>query len=394
MKHRLRRLYITLVGILLSLLSASAHPMDSVEVSLLTCSPGSESWSQYGHTAVRWHDKRAGGMDVAINYGVFSPDAPHFVLHFILGQTDYQLGVVPFELFCVQYQYEKRSVCEQVLNLDNADKQSIFNALRVNMRPENVVYRYNFFYDNCTTRARDLLVRHLHGQVTYPSARRTNDSFRAMIHEWNRVTPWTQFGEDILLGVNADRPTVKSQQQFLPEHLREDFSRATYKGKPLVRITREVVLAKKEEPKKTFAPTPLLSAIALLLLSMVVWMIEWKTKKIFLGWDLLLMLSAGCVGLLLTVMLFSQHPCVSLNLLLFIFNPLPLLFAVRTTRRTLARKSDGWWTVWACLIVIGLFGRALQYYPPAIIVVAFVLLLNSVIHPLLQRHSGSLPIHN
>ena len=245
MKHRLRRLYITLVGILLSLLSASAHPMDSVEVSLLTCSPGSESWSQYGHTAVRWHDKRAGGMDVAINYGVFSPDAPHFVLHFILGQTDYQLGVVPFELFCVQYQYEKRSVCEQVLNLDNADKQSIFNALRVNMRPENVVYRYNFFYDNCTTRARDLILRHLHGQVTYPSARRTNDSFRAMIHEWNRVTPWTQFGEDILLGVNADRPTVKSQQQFLPEHLREDFARATYKGKPLVRITREVVLAKR-----------------------------------------------------------------------------------------------------------------------------------------------------
>ena len=132
--------------------------MDSVEVSLLTCEPGTETWSQYGHNAVRWHDKQRGGMDVAINYGVFTPDAPYFVLRFILGLTDYQLGVVPFELFCAQYEYEKRAVCEQVLDLDNADKEAIFSALQVNMRPENVVYRYNYFYDNCTTRARDLLV--------------------------------------------------------------------------------------------------------------------------------------------------------------------------------------------------------------------------------------------
>ena len=145
--------------------------MDSVEVSLLTCEPGTETWSQYGHTAVRWHDKQRGGMDVAINYGVFTPDAPYFVLRFILGLTDYQLGVVPFGLFCAQYEYEKRAVCEQVLDLDNADKEAIFSALQVNMRPENVVYRYNYFYDNCTTRARDLLVSHLHGQVSYPAAR-------------------------------------------------------------------------------------------------------------------------------------------------------------------------------------------------------------------------------
>ena len=101
----MRRLYISILGMLLSLLSATGHPMDSVEVSLLTCEPGTETWSQYGHTAVRWHDKQRGGMDVAINYGVFTPDAPYFVLRFILGLTDYQLGVVPFGLFCAQYEY-------------------------------------------------------------------------------------------------------------------------------------------------------------------------------------------------------------------------------------------------------------------------------------------------
>ena len=228
--------------------------MDSVEVSLLTCEPGTETWSQYGHTAVRWHDKQRGGMDVAINYGVFTPDAPYFVLRFILGLTDYQLGVVPFGLFCAQYEYEKRAVCEQVLDLDNADKEAIFSALQVNMRPENVVYRYNYFYDNCTTRARDLLVSHLHGQVSYPAARPAgDDSFRRMIHEWNAQTPWTQTGEDILLGVKADGATTKAQQQFLPDHLRSDFARATYRGKPLVRETRDVIRVVRDEATPAFS---------------------------------------------------------------------------------------------------------------------------------------------
>lgn len=299
--------------------------MDSVEVSLLTCEPGTETWSQYGHTAVRWHDKQRGGMDVAINYGVFTPDAPYFVLRFILGLTDYQLGVVPFELFCAQYEYEKRAVCEQVLDLDNADKEAIFSALQVNMRPENVVYRYNYFYDNCTTRARDLLVSHLHGQVSYPAARPAgDDSFRRMIHEWNAQTPWTQTGEDILLGVKADGATTKAQQQFLPDHLRSDFARATYRGKPLVRETRDVIRVVRDETTPAFSLTPMALALGLLVLSLIVWAVEWRKQRIFWGWDLLLMVPAGCVGLILTMMIFSQHPCVSLNLLILIFNPLPL----------------------------------------------------------------------
>lgn len=367
--------------------------MDSVEVSLLTCEPGTETWSQYGHTAVRWHDKQRGGMDVAINYGVFTPDAPYFVLRFILGLTDYQLGVVPFELFCAQYEYEKRAVCEQVLDLDNADKEAIFSALQVNMRPENVVYRYNYFYDNCTTRARDLLVSHLHGQVSYPAARPAgDDSFRRMIHEWNAQTPWTQTGEDILLGVKADGATTKAQQQFLPDHLRSDFARATYRGKPLVRETREVIRVVRDEATPAFSLTPMALALGLLVLSLIVWAVEWRKQRIFWGWDLLLMVPAGCVGLILTMMIFSQHPCVSLNFLILIFNPLPLLMAYRATRRTIRHEADRWWTIWAVMIVFGLFGRVFQYYPPAMVVVALILLCNCAIHPLLEGVQSAWPI--
>ena len=386
--RRLKRLIISLISILLSSLAATAHPMDSVEVSLLTCSPGEEVWAHYGHTAIRWHDEREGGHDVVFNYGLFSPDAPHFVLRFILGLTDYQLGVESFELFCAQYSYERRGVVEQVLDLTGADKEAILKALEVNLRPENVVYRYNFFYDNCTTRARDLLIGHLHGRVVYPPARRENYSFRDMIHEWNEKYPWSQTGEDILLGVNADRGTSKAQQQFLPDHLRADFARTTYNGKPLVKATRQLL----EQPKLAAESSPWLSpvtcALLFALLAVCVFALEAKWKKLFWDWDLLLMVLSGCVGLVLTAMVFSQHPCVSLNLLILIFNPLPLFFAWRATRRTLRRKADRWWTLWAGLTAAGLLGGFFQHYPPAIIVVALILLCNSVMHLWLCPHTG------
>lgn len=224
--------------------------------------------------------------------------------------------------------------------------------------------------------------------MSYPAARPAGDeSFRTMIHEWNAQTPWTQTGEDILLGVKADGATTKAQQQFLPDHLRSDFARATYRGKPLVRETREVIRVVRDEATPAFSLTPMALALGLLVLSLIVWAVEWRKQRIFWGWDLLLMVPAGCVGLILTMMIFSQHPCVSLNLLILIFNPLPLLMAYRATRRTIRHEADRWWTIWAVMIVFGLFGRVFQYYPPAMVVVALILLCNCAIHPLLRRRT-------
>lgn len=386
--RRLKRLIISLISILLSSLAATAHPMDSVEVSLLTCSPGEEVWAHYGHTAIRWHDDRVGGNDVVINYGMFSSSEPYFALRFVFGLTDYRLDVESFDLFCAQYAYERRGVVEQVLDITNDDKLAIAKALEVNLRPENVVYRYNFFYDNCTTRARDLLIGHLHGKVVYPPARKANDSFRDMIHEWNEKYPWSQTGEDILLGVNADRGTSKAQQQFLPDHLRADFAHTIYNEKPLVKATHQLLEQPKLAAEPSPWPSPMTCALLFAVLGVCVFALEAKWSKLFWGWDLLLMVLSGGVGVVLTAMVFSQHPCVSLNLLILIFNPLPLLFAWRATRRTLRRKADGWWALWAGLTASGLLGGFFQHYPPAIIVVALILLSNSVMHLWLRPHTG------
>ena len=138
----MKQLLLFILGLIsvLHLQAANVESYDSVEVSLLTCSPGEEIWAQYGHTAIRWHDLK-NGKDEVINYGLFSPDVPNFILRFVFGLTDYRMGVESFELFCSEYIYRHRGVTEQVLALTSEDKQSLAKALQDNLQPENIVYR-------------------------------------------------------------------------------------------------------------------------------------------------------------------------------------------------------------------------------------------------------------
>lgn len=371
-------LYIVLTFIL-SVVNATAGTQsmrnpDSIQISLLTCSPGKEVWAQYGHTAIRYYDKES-GEDLAINYGIFSLDQTYFIPRFVLGMTDYRMGVQPMDMFLAQYSYEGRGVVEQVLNLSAEDKEVIYEALQENMKPENVVYRYNYFFDNCTTRARDMLVNHLHGKVVYPPAEE-DATFRSMIHKWNNKYEWSQFGEDLLLGVNADRKTTKSEQQFLPENLRNDFDKATYKGKPLVKETNVLLDAETEVAEPAFPLSPLSIALIFAAISLVMMLFNYRRQQVYWAWDLALMLTSGLMGIIFFVMIFSQHPCVSLNFILLFFNPLPLFFLYNTIKK----KKVIWWKIWGVLIILGLFGSLFQEIPLPILIVASFLLLHCIVH--------------
>ena len=347
---------------------------DRIQISLLTCSPGKEVWAQYGHTAIRYYDKES-GEDLAINYGIFSLDQTYFIPRFVLGMTDYRMGVQPMDMFLAQYSYEGRGVIEQVLNLSAEDKEVIYKALQENMKPENVVYRYNYFFDNCTTRARDMLVNHLHGKVVYPPAEE-DATFRSMIHKWNNKYEWTQFGEDLLLGVNADRKTTKSEQQFLPENLRSDFDKARYNGKPLVKETNVLLDAETEVVEPVFPLSPLSIALIFAVISLVMMLFSYRRQQVYWAWDLALMLTSGLMGIIFFVMIFSQHPCVSLNFILLFFNPLPLFFLYSTIKK----KKVIWWKIWGVLIILGLFGSLFQEIPLPILIVASFLLIHCIVH--------------
>ena len=195
--------------LLLPVLPAKATENDSIRLSLLTCSPGEEIYSLFGHTALRYQYP-AQGIDVIFNYGLFSFNTPHFILRFALGETDYQLGVTDYSRFAREYAFSGRNVWQQTLNLDDTEKTKLIQLLQENYRPENRVYRYNFFYDNCSTRPRDKIEESLSGKISYPAEPQDGSrTYRDIIHQYCQGHPWSRFGIDLCIGSEAPSPNGK-----------------------------------------------------------------------------------------------------------------------------------------------------------------------------------------
>lgn len=383
MKH-LKIIFNALKGVLLTLILVSSAPvaaqedippMDSVEFSLLTCQPHDEVYSLYGHTAIRYHELRPGGLDWAFNYGVFDFKKPHFVARFVFGLTDYELGVYPYKYFVKEYRRFGSMVTEQVLNLTDEEKMALHDALAINLRPENKIYRYNYFYNNCTTKARDIIESCINGKVEYAGREDYTPSYRDIVHSMTRNNPWSRFGNDLLLGIKADWKTDLRQQEFLPGNLMYDFDHAQIYSngsyRPLIKERRIAVPAGVQIIESGFPLTPLACAAILLAVGIVIFFFEWRKKRAFVLWDVLLMITTGTIGIVLTLMLFSQHPTVSLNLQIILCNPLPWLFLWPVIRG----RETRYWKITAILAVLFLIGSFFQCYAEGIHVLALCLLM-------------------
>ena len=355
-------------------------PMDSVEISLLTCQPHDEVYSLYGHTAIRYHELRDGGIDAAFNYGVFNYDTPLFVARFVFGITDYELGAFPFRLFQREYRHFGSMVTEQVLNLTNEEKMALRMALADNLKPENTIYRYNYFYNNCTTKARDIIERCINGKVQYAKREDYTPSYRDMVHTMTRNNPWSRFGNDLLLGIQADSKTDQREQEFLPDNLLYDFDHAQILDanglRPLVKERRIAVPAGVQMHHDGFPLTPLQCCFILLAAGLVIFLIEWKTKHSFVAWDVILMIVSGTIGVVLFLMLFSQHPTVRVNLQLLFFNPIHLVYLYPVIRGCQTR----YWKIVCILTALFLVGSLFQTYAEGIISLALCLLLQGILH--------------
>ena len=383
MKH-LKIIFNALKGVLLTLILVSSAPvaaqedippMDSVEFSLLTCQPHDEVYSLYGHTAIRYHELRPGGLDWAFNYGVFDFKKPHFVARFVFGLTDYELGAYPYKYFVKEYRRFGSMVTEQVLNLTDEEKMALHDALAINLRPENKIYRYNYFYNNCTTKARDIIESCINGKVEYAGREDYTPSYRDMVHSMTRNNPWSRFGNDLLLGIKADWKTDLRQQEFLPGNLLYDFDHAQIYSngsyRPLIKERRIAVPAGVQIIESGFPLSPLACAAILLAVGIVIFFFEWRKKRVFVLWDVLLMITTGTIGIVLTLMLFSQHPTVSLNLQIILCNPLPWLFLWPVIRG----RETRYWKITAILAVLFLIGSFFQCYAEGIHVLALCLLM-------------------
>lgn len=289
-----------------------AQPMLSpnATVYLLTCTPGTEVWTKYGHTGIYVKDPD-NRLDIVFNYGNFS-FGENFYINFIKGDTYYQLGIEPYSYFDKVYKRLGRKTYWQELNLTQEQKQQVFDALSINYRPENRFYHYNFVFDNCATRPYYLLKTALQDTIISPYEGYANQSYRTAISHYTRQHSWVDFGINLIFGKKADQLMENEQRLFLPEELMFYLSAAHLSdGTPLV--LRENIQPFDIESVPWYADCRVGIAIFAIMMVLISWW-DRRRNKLSWWWDVLL----GIIYLTLFILVifltfFSSHPLVGFN---------------------------------------------------------------------------------
>jgi hypothetical protein len=286
----------------------------NLRITLLTCSPGAELYSTFGHTAIRVTDKFSGG-DYVYNYGTFE-FGPDFYTKFIKGKLLYYLSVESFPDFLYGYQYESRSIVEQELQLSCAEKQKLFEALQTNALKENRYYKYDFLFDNCTTRARDIVAANTNTPVVFKNILPKDvPTFRNLIHTYLNLGGqyWSKLGIDILLGAKLDKKVTNQQAMFLPDYLLKGFDSAYVNTKPLVTPPTKALQMPSPLNQRMFFRPAVVFAL-LLVFALALFFINKKWAKMALSvFDFLFFFTLGMAGILLLFMWFGTDHVVTKN---------------------------------------------------------------------------------
>ncbi len=275
-----------------------------LRISLLTCTPGEELYSTFGHSALRVIDSNA-VADLVYNFGTFDFNDPDFYTKFIRGKLLYSESVSSYQDFIYEYQETQRGITEQVLDLSRQEKIQIYRYLNATLASGERFYKYDFFLDNCTTRLRDILEKYKTPPPVLPAVMPTHFTFRNAIHKYLDANhkDWSKLGIDLLLGAPCDAVMTVRQQQFLPDNLM--FALDATQNEKYV-IEKRNLLSFENGSLKKHAFTPLVCSSILLLLFGITWLLSKKkpgAKTTLFVLDGLLFFFTGALGLLLLFMM-------------------------------------------------------------------------------------------
>lgn len=329
-------------------------------VSLVTCGPGEELYEAFGHTAIRISEPTL-GFDAVFNYGTFDFDQPNFYWNFVQGRSLYMLAVNRYSNFVRSYERYNRSVREQFLNLDLSQRQALLDRLMWNAEDENRNYLYDYFFDNCSTRPRDVISDALGGKIefdtTYLGSNRL--SIRQLTDLYIlREQPWGDLGIDLCLGAVIDKPATAMQYMFLPEELEKAFDHAflVQNGArvPLVKSKQETFKASEVyKPKSWFVPQVLF--VGFLLFSAVfltIFRAAKRSTRLFDGLVFMITSFIGWNGIFLWF--FTNHFSADHNWNILWALPTNVIFGY-----ALLKKERPIWTRYYALFLIVLYAGLL-----------------------------------
>ncbi len=329
------------------------------KVSVITFGPSQdEVYSAFGHSAIRIYDPIL-RIDNAYNYGVFDFSQPNFYLNYTKGRPLFKLGVSSYPQMREVYLYYNRWVHEQELNLNATQKQKVFDYLQWNALPENRNYVYDYFYDNCATKIRDIFSVVLSGELRFDdSFLTTNYTIRQLTDVYLAQQPWGDLGIDICLGLPMDKKISPVEHMFIPDYIELFFSHAAIqKGDSLIPLVAHTVITNApgaQEIKRT-APHPWIAFGGVLLVIIGISYRDYKRKKTSRWLDVALLGITGLLGLLLFLLwVATDHKAAAGNLNLLWALPTNVLAIVLlfVKRKEWIKKYYGFVSVLTLLLLI------------------------------------------
>ena len=300
---------------------------EKAEVSIITAGPGKEIYEGFGHSTIRVRDA---DFDTAYNYGIFDFNAPNFELNFTKGKLLYKLESYPFHYFVRSYQRDKRWVKEQVLNLNQIEKQQFYEFLEHNAKPENATYLYDPFFNNCATILREITEKILKDKVSFNNNHiLEKKSFRQLMNDEIDWNTWGSFGINLALGSKLDQIATAKQHMYLPDYVYEGFKNATvnrgYKKEGLIKNERFILTFNELKIKPSFF-NPLLIFTLILVFGGVITYSDFKMKKRTKWLDFLLFFLTGLIGFIITFLWFFTDHSTTPNNFNFLWAFAPNLF--------------------------------------------------------------------
>lgn len=330
---------------------------ERAQISLITGEPGPELAAKFGHSAIRVYDPE-NGIDLVYNYGTYDFNAPGFYQKFLMGKLSYSLSVYEFKRMVYAYKYYNQSLYEQVLNLNYDEKVEVYNIININYLPENRYYPYDFFFDNCSSRIRDVLENVLGEKLYFDDQHiKKHKTFRQLLDEFLYSAKWGDFGIDLIIGRPADVIASSREYMFLPYKLFDAFEYAQIirdNGKsPLVQITNIINQSVNIPGKKEIQVSPLLLFWTLFLLVLALSLIFNRNKKVFKYIDTILFLAVGFAGLLISFLWFvTEHIPTKDNLNLLWAFPFHLILPYMILRNIKTQWKKYYLQFWIIFLIL------------------------------------------
>ena len=323
---KLKQFFLLILIITQGITAQIQYLSPQAELSVLTVDPGTSLNDAFGHSGFRVKDTT--GLDVVFDYGRYPFNDPNFYLNFARGKLTYSMGGTQFEYFYQFYSEENRGIQEQVLNLTQKEKQALYNFLLNNYLPENRDYQYDFFYDNCATRIKDVLLMSVSQPIAFHLPKDYQEaSFRTLIQQnldWNS---WGSLGIDIALGAVIDKTATPEEQMFLPKNIARFFEVATLGNKRALIKSSQMLFEKDQTIKDTtsiWSPLLILSLLALVILFITYK--DHKNNQRSRWLDGILFTITGLIGLFLVLLWFAtNHTATAFNYNLLWAFPLNLV---------------------------------------------------------------------